>query len=265
MSDDLSPYLVKVSKGTVLFREGDSGEEMYFVHGGKVRIEKEISGTTEVLAVMEKGDFFGEMSLLDHVPRTATVVIEEDAELLKVDAANFQKLLQGNIEIAVRMIRKYTARLRDANAKFQAAVQDRSDMDKEIQEILKAVKAPTQPEAVAPPVATELALLVGEEKEMGSFSLSKPTVLIGRRDPVTNLMPDVDLSAVDPDRSVSRRHARMQLVDGQFLLTEEPGVANGTYVGGKRIVPGRPVPVKNGNRVSFGKVSFKFQTKNLKN
>lgn len=261
MDQDLSPYLVTLSQGDQLFKEGDSGEEMYFIHSGKVRIEKQLGESNETLAVLEKGDFFGEMSLLDRVPRTATAVVEEDAELLKVDAANFQKLLQGNIEIAVRIIRKYTARLRDANDKLQTLVQDRSEVDRELQEILKTAKETTKSEAKAQPLV-ELAAFVGESSEIGNVFVMKPSILIGRQDPVTNLHPDIDLTLADKDRSVSRRHARLDFADGIFLLTEEIGVSNGTFVNKKKIEAGAGIPLKDGDRVTFGKVTFRFQIKN---
>src|SRR5437899_727864 len=143
MPSELAPFIVRVLKGTRLFEEGDSGTEMYFVQQGKVRIEKQLAGKPQTLAVMEKGDFFGEMAVIEQVPRTASAVVEEDAELLKIDAQNFEKLLQGNIEIAVRMIRKYAARLRDTNEKLAIVVRDRKQVDEEIEQIIKSVKKPT--------------------------------------------------------------------------------------------------------------------------
>ncbi|MFH1262196.1 MAG: cyclic nucleotide-binding domain-containing protein [Pseudomonadota bacterium] len=256
--DDLARYALKAPRDTVIFREGDAGDVMFFIHAGRVRIERTIETKTDVMAILEKGDFFGEMSLLDHVPRTATAVVEEDAELLKVDAANFQKLVFGNIEIAIRMIRKYSARLRDANDKLASLLKDRSQMDQEIAEILQSVKAPIRP---AETESQELALLTGEGPEAVSHSIRKECVLIGRQDPVTNLSPDIDLTSSDRERGTSRRHARLKRMDGQFLLFEEPGVPNGTFVNGQRITPGQPVLIRNGDRVSFGKVPFTFRTK----
>lgn len=204
------------------------------------------------LSTLEKGDFFGEMSLLDRVPRTATAVVDEDAELLRVDAVRFQKLLGENVEIAVRMIRKYTARLRETNDKLREALKDRSEVDRGIAEILESVQRTPSPSDAGSPPPPELASL-------GVFSISKPVVLIGRRDPVTNLRPEIDLTEVDPDRSVSRRHARIERTGGTFFLTEEVGVSNGTYVNGKRLVPGRPTPIADGDRIGFGKVVFPFR------
>ncbi|HLG20306.1 MAG TPA: cyclic nucleotide-binding domain-containing protein [Bdellovibrionota bacterium] len=255
MANELAPYIVKFRRDDTVFTEGDPGNEMYFVHSGRVRIQKDIDGKPEVLAVMEKGDFFGEMALLDHMPRTATAIIEEDSELLKVDSGNFEKLLQNNIEIAVRMIRKYASRLRDATMRLEMELKDRKAMDRGIQEILESVKA--KPSEVTPPGAI-LASFVGD-KAAGTFQVNKEVSTIGREDPVTKIVPDIDLTLADKTRSVSRRHARLERVSGQFLLTEEVGVRNGTFVHGERLKPGTPITLTDGAKVTFGQVDLSFK------
>ena len=254
MGDDLSPYIVKFEKGTTVFLEGDEGDDMFFVHSGKIRIEKTIEGKAEVLAVMEKGDFFGEMAVLDQVPRTATAIVDEDAELLKVDSSNLESLLRNNIEIAVRMIRKYASRLREANTKLASLMKDRNDMDKGIKEIIHSVKQGKLSEEKAPLLAN----FIGA-KAVGTFPIKKENITIGRKDPVTHIVPDVDLTAADKTRSISRRHARLQCIQNQFLLTEEVGVRNGTFVNGERLKPGIPMTITDGAQITFGKVEVTFQ------
>ena len=256
MADELSPYIVRASKGTKIFSEGDEGSEMYFVQSGKVRIEKAIAGKTEVLAVMEKGDFFGEMAVIDPVPRSASAVVAEDAELLRVDALNFEKLLGSNIEIAVRMIRKYAARLRFANDRLAGLVKDRKEVDEEIAHILDSVKKPA-PEAGTQTVPTPIAQFTGEKNAV--FAIKKDDITIGRADPVTSIVPDIDLTSADPLRSVSRRHARLKRVEGQFLLTEEVGVRNGTLINGQKIQAGTACTITNAAKVSFGSVALVFK------
>ncbi len=255
MTDQLAPYIVQASKGTVLFKEGDLGKEMYFVHSGKVSLEKNMGGKNEQLAVLEKGDFFGEMSLLDDLPRSATAVVEEDAELLKIDHENFKKILQTNIEIAVRIIRKYAIRLRQANEKLKRFATDRKEIESGVQEIIESVKTHTENQITKSTPLPKLGELISQDGE-NTFLLTKETTLIGRFDPVTNLAPDFDLSEMDKGRSVSRRHARLQLIDGEFYLTEEIGVANGTFVNGKRVQAGRPEPISNNTIIGFGNIFF---------
>jgi CRP-like cAMP-binding protein len=260
MTDDLSPFMLKTEKGQILFREGDPGDCMYFIHSGKVRIEKDVDGRPEVLAVLEKGDFFGEMAILDQAPRVAGAVIEEAAELLKIDGGNFEKLLKANIEIAVRMIRKYAARLRETNLKLETLLRDRKEMSQGIEEIIHSVKkSPGTTDDLTSP-----SLVIAELHPAGPgqpIRITQESATIGRVDPVTNIVPDIDLTPLDTGRSVSRRHAKLELVDGQFFLTEEVGVANGTFLGDIKLKPGRPTTVENGSQLRFGNLELRFERK----
>ena len=70
-----------LKRGQVLFREGDSGEEMFLVRRGSIVISKPVTGRVEqVLARIGPGDFFGEMSLFDRSPRSATVQADSDVD-----------------------------------------------------------------------------------------------------------------------------------------------------------------------------------------
>src|SRR5437899_5608459 len=81
----------------VLFREGDPGEEMFVVRKGTSIISKVVSGNVEqVLARAEAGDFFGEMSLFDRSPRSATISAETDVALLVLDPENLKRLTGEN-------------------------------------------------------------------------------------------------------------------------------------------------------------------------
>ena len=80
-------------RGQVLFREGDPGEELFLVRAGVVVVSKAVTGKVEqVLARVAPGDFFGEMSLFDRFPRSATVQAETDAALLELDRGALRTL-----------------------------------------------------------------------------------------------------------------------------------------------------------------------------
>jgi len=88
-----------VKKGQVLLREGDPGEEMFVVRRGTVVVSKAVTGPMEqVLARMGPGDFFGEMSLFDREPRSATIQAEPDADVqvLVLDRASLETLIEAN-------------------------------------------------------------------------------------------------------------------------------------------------------------------------
>ena len=106
--------------GTVLFREGDRGATMYVIRSGKVKIVKLIGDTELTLAVLGPGEFFGEMALLEGLPRSAGATVVEDALLIELERTAFEALVRKNGEIAVRLLRRLSARLREADRQIQA-------------------------------------------------------------------------------------------------------------------------------------------------
>lgn len=125
MAEDIQAQLFarfgrKFPAGTVLFHEGDRGEEMYIIQSGKVKISKRIRGVEKTLATLEKGEFFGEMAILNDKPRSATAETVEESEMLVIDRKTFESLLRSNIEIAIRFIKRLAERLREADEQMEA-------------------------------------------------------------------------------------------------------------------------------------------------
>ena len=119
MSSLIERFGRTVPAGQVLFREGDSGKEMFVIQSGKVRLSRTIRGVEKLLAEIGAGEFFGEMSIINDKPRTAPAVVLEDAQLLVLDPKTFEAMIKANTEIAVRMIKKLAKRLDDANAQIE--------------------------------------------------------------------------------------------------------------------------------------------------
>ncbi|GMU60701.1 MAG: Crp/Fnr family transcriptional regulator [Myxococcales bacterium] len=107
-------------RGTVLFREGEPGKEMYVLQSGRVAISKKVRDVEKVLAVLGPGEFFGEMAIISNKPRNASAAVEDDARLLVIDPKTFEAMIRGNAEIAVRMIKKLAERLSDADAQIES-------------------------------------------------------------------------------------------------------------------------------------------------
>jgi CRP-like cAMP-binding protein len=119
VSDLLERFGKNYPVGTVLFREGDVGNEMYVIHAGKVELTRQFREHTTVLAVLPPGEFFGEMAIINHRPRSATATVVADATLLVIDPRTFEAMIRGKAEIAVRMIRTLAARLEQANQQIE--------------------------------------------------------------------------------------------------------------------------------------------------
>ena len=109
-------------KGTVLFREGDLGREMFIIQKGKVQVRKRVGTTEEVLAELADGEFFGEMALLMGMDRSATVEVIEDSKILVVGPDTFEILLRSNIEIALKMLKKMASRLRALDERLESVI-----------------------------------------------------------------------------------------------------------------------------------------------
>ncbi len=88
-------------RGQIICREGDPGEEMFVVRTGSILISKAVTGNVEqVLARIGPGDFFGEMSLFDRSPRSATVQTDSDATLLALDREGLRRMTELNPKAA---------------------------------------------------------------------------------------------------------------------------------------------------------------------
>ena len=239
-------YTVEIKAGEYVFREGELGTEMYIINEGKVEILNQVGDEEQVLAVLEKGDFFGEMSVLEDLPRAASARAATDIRLLQINGSTFDQLLQGNPEIAVRMMRKLSRRLRETDELLKSVLGTKATS----RELPRPdVQAPSDaPERlVHPPSGMEFQLSNGSE------------TTIGRKDPVTGIYPDIDLTPVDNQRSVSRRHAKVYRRGNKFFFGEEIGTMNSTFLNGKRLETGIPAEIRSGDELRCGVVVLRFE------
>ena len=101
------------SAGSSLFQTGDAGDSMYLIEGGRVRIHiRDADGDDVTLAELARGDFFGEMALLDGKPRSASAMVVEDARLAVLQRDDFLAFVRRNPEVSLRMLAAITTRLR---------------------------------------------------------------------------------------------------------------------------------------------------------
>jgi CRP/FNR family cyclic AMP-dependent transcriptional regulator len=122
-SDPLQKFARAFQPGAVIFREGEPGGEMYVIQKGKVRVAKDYAGKPHVISVLQKGDFFGEMSIVSRAPRSATVSAVDDVEVLAFDLDGLHKMIARNPRIGISIIERLCRRLQAANLKVQYLVQ----------------------------------------------------------------------------------------------------------------------------------------------
>lgn len=110
-------------EGAVIFSEGAPGDKMYLILSGAVRISRHVPGMgEEALAVLRAGNYFGEMSLIDDVPRSADAKAHEPTELFVIGKEALEDLLFVDRELAYDLlwtfVRTLSGRLRDTNDKM---------------------------------------------------------------------------------------------------------------------------------------------------
>src|SRR5881398_106142 len=104
---------VDCKAGAILFRAGDEGDAMYLVEQGKVRICVRAKDGHEVtLTELHRGDFFGEMALLDGKPRSADARVAENARLAVLSREHFLSFVRSNPNVALEMLTALANRLR---------------------------------------------------------------------------------------------------------------------------------------------------------
>jgi len=246
-------FLTHFSAGQTLFYEGDEGDDMYIIQSGKVAIKKKVKDAETVLAVLEKGDFFGEMAILERQPRSASAEVVEDGDLIVISSEIFGDMIKQNPEIAVRMLRKQSIRLRETNRQLESLLSGGA----------MPAATPTEGRASSPTAGT----LQTEAKAYfisvatgNVFPLFSNEALLGRYDSVTGLSPEIDLTKEDQSRNISRRHARVVVKDGKFFIAEEIGTMNGTFLNGQKLANGVLTPINDGDELLLCRLALQFKT-----
>jgi CRP/FNR family transcriptional regulator, cyclic AMP receptor protein len=108
-----------------IFREGDGGTSMFIIAEGKVRISKMVPGIgEEALAILERGQYFGEMSLIEDGPRSADAIAHTTCKLYELQREKLDEVMFTDKELAYVLlwtfVRTLSARLRETNDKIRA-------------------------------------------------------------------------------------------------------------------------------------------------
>ena len=110
----------QVKKGSYIFKEGDKGDKLFFVKNGEVEISLIRKGDNVVIARLEAGDFFGEISLLTGNPRTASARAITDIDLLVIDEPSFKEIISDHPHIEHKLKGKMEERAKDTIQAYQS-------------------------------------------------------------------------------------------------------------------------------------------------
>jgi CRP-like cAMP-binding protein len=99
--------------------EGEVGTEMFIIQSGKIRISKKSKDGDKTLVILEDGDFFGEMAVIDKGPRSASATAVEESKCIVLNEETFEQQMQNNARIVKKILKNMSARIRDANRQIE--------------------------------------------------------------------------------------------------------------------------------------------------
>ena len=118
-SEIFEKYGKTYSAGESIVREGQIGAEMFIIQSGKVKITKQLKDEEKTLVILEDGDFFGEMAVIDKGPRSASASAVDEVKCIVLNEELFEQQMQNNARIVKKILKNMSARLRDANKQIE--------------------------------------------------------------------------------------------------------------------------------------------------
>jgi CRP/FNR family transcriptional regulator, cyclic AMP receptor protein len=104
---------VEYAPNEIIFCEFEPGNEFYFIQSGQVKIVKIINNTEKTLDILDAGEIFGEMAILEEEPRSASVIAMGNVKLFRFHRDNFDTILHGNPQLAYKLLMIFAKRIYD--------------------------------------------------------------------------------------------------------------------------------------------------------
>jgi CRP-like cAMP-binding protein len=104
--------------GDILFSEFEPGDTFYLIQSGTVEITKIMGDIEKTIDILQPGEVFGEMAILEGAPRSASAVAREKVKALEFNRENFEVLMMGNPQIAFKLLKLFTKRIYDQKRRF---------------------------------------------------------------------------------------------------------------------------------------------------
>ncbi len=115
---------VTFQKGDIIFCEYEPGDNFYLIQSGRVQILKIMGDIEKTIDILQPGEIFGEMAILEEAPRSATAVALDQVKALEFNRENFEILMQGNPQIALKLLKLFTKRIYDQKRRFMILTLD---------------------------------------------------------------------------------------------------------------------------------------------
>jgi len=105
-------------KGEIIFSEFELGDTFYLIQSGRVQLVKLVGDIERTLDILQPSEMFGEMAILENSPRSATAIALDEVKVLEFNSQNFEILLMGNPQIALKLLKMFCKRIYDSKRRF---------------------------------------------------------------------------------------------------------------------------------------------------
>jgi CRP/FNR family cyclic AMP-dependent transcriptional regulator len=166
--------------GSFVLHRGDVGDLIYLILTGSVKVVlAHLDGNEIILNILKSGDYFGEMSVFDYMPRSATIVAEEDCEFLIIPRETITSQISKNPKIALKMLSNMSRRVREANDQVNCLA-NLDAKGRVAQTLLKlsknsCVKSENGSRVIPRPLVRDIASMSGTSRETASRILTELT------------------------------------------------------------------------------------------
>ena len=214
------PDSQRFKRGATIIHEGTAGSYAYLIVSGSVEVSKQVGNDKLVLSRLVKGNIFGEMSLVDDKPRSATIVALEDTEVRVITRERFETMLEQNPRGIIPLLKQVFQRVRYLNQMVTAFCGQAST---------GTVELTTRPLQMRAMTAEAERALQGKQ-----IDITKIPFQIGRMSRASVFgSNDLDLQDIEPYQ-ISRCHCLITIVENQYYLVDTVS-SRGTTVDGNKI------------------------------
>jgi CRP-like cAMP-binding protein len=220
--------LSRYEAGEIIIQENELGETAYVINQGQVEVSKELQGQKVHLAYLGTGETFGEMSMIDEKPRSATVTAVTETLAFEIRRDDFFNNFQTDPKVALQLLKVLFERLREADARI-LELQKAGSRQALVPEVLDVVPAGGPPtitlEGVTPQAADAL--------PASPFQITQFPFRIGRQSPDPLVYNDLMLPDSVP-LQISRHHLAFIKHEGQVGVVDR-GSTLGSWVDDRQV------------------------------
>jgi CRP-like cAMP-binding protein len=221
--------LSRYQAGEVIVQENDFGETAYVIAQGQVEVTKGVHGQNVHLAYLRAGETFGEMSMIDEKPRSATVTAVTETLLSEIRRDDFFNSFQADPKVALQLLKVLFERLREANAKILQL--QKSDPQHPL--VPKESLAPVQPQEELTITMEGVTARADSALPVTPFQITQFPFRIGRRSPDPLNYNDLMLPDSVP-LQISRHHLSFVAHEGRVGVMDR-GSTLGSWLDGEQI------------------------------